>query len=174
MTCSDEGMYNCAGIKEDIKVGDGNFVKATKMGEKCVLIHQPGGVFKEYVIHECKYVPKLCINLVGIPSALRRGWNLSNIGIIMSIRKNNHSFVFDQVLPTSSGAITGVIMQPNVIPHAHVGVDVPNQKGAPTHQAPVEAPPNEAIVAGFVVDLLQIEKGTLKITNRSHAVIRLV
>jgi hypothetical protein len=59
MTCSDEGMYNCAGIKEDIKVGDGNFIKATKMDEKCVLIRQPGGVFKGYVIHECKYVTKL-------------------------------------------------------------------------------------------------------------------
>jgi hypothetical protein len=46
----------------------------------------------------------------------------------MSSRKNNHSLVFDQVLPTSSSAITGAIMQANVIPHAHVGVDVPNQE----------------------------------------------
>jgi hypothetical protein len=35
---------------------------------------------------------------------------LSNNGIIMSINKDNYTLVFDQVLPTSSGAITGVIM----------------------------------------------------------------
>jgi hypothetical protein len=47
----------------------------------------------------------------------------------MTIRKDNRTLVFDQVLPTSSGAITGVIMQPDVIPHAHVGVDVPSREG---------------------------------------------
>jgi hypothetical protein len=119
-------MYHCFDINEDIKVGDGNYIKATKMGEKHVLIRQPGGVLKGYVIYNCKYVPKLWINLFSITSALRCGWN--NKGYIMSINKYNHTSVFDQVLPTSSGAITGVIMQLNVSPHAHVGVDVRSQE----------------------------------------------
>jgi hypothetical protein len=42
----------------------------------------------------------------------------------MSITKNGDSLVFDQMLPTSSGAITGVLLQPHIIPHAHVGVYV--------------------------------------------------
>jgi hypothetical protein len=42
-----------------LKVGESNFIKAPKMGEKCVLIRQPGGVLKGYVLHEYKYVPKL-------------------------------------------------------------------------------------------------------------------
>jgi hypothetical protein len=33
MTCGKEGMYHCVEIDEEIKVGDGNFMKATKMGE---------------------------------------------------------------------------------------------------------------------------------------------
>jgi hypothetical protein len=73
MTCSEEGLYNCVEIKEEIKVGDGNYIKATKMGEKHVLIKQPGGVLKGYVIYNCKYGPKLWINLFSITSSLRHG-----------------------------------------------------------------------------------------------------
>jgi hypothetical protein len=49
----------------------------------------------------------------------------------MSINKDNHALVFDQLLPTSSGAITGVIMQLDVSQHAHVGEDVPSKEDAP-------------------------------------------
>jgi hypothetical protein len=91
---------NCLEIDEEIKVGDGNYIKATKMGEKRVLIKQPGGVLKGYVIYNCKYVPQLWINLFSITSALRRGWNLSNNGIIMSISKNNHKF--EKISPFST------------------------------------------------------------------------
>jgi hypothetical protein len=72
------------------------------------------------------------ICLASLP--LHRGWNLSNEGIIMSIHKHNESIDFDQVLETTSGAITGVIMQPVQIPNVNVGVDslVYNQT-APTN-----------------------------------------
>jgi hypothetical protein len=145
MTCNPAGMFDCVDINEDIKVGDG-YIKATKMGCKPVLVSQPGGVIKSYVINDCKYVPKLWINLFSDTSALWRGWNLSNNGIIMSITKNGDSLVFDQVLPTSSGAITGVLMQPHVIPHAHVGVNVPTQEDVPNAQDTVE-PPNHIVEA---------------------------
>jgi hypothetical protein len=54
----EEGMFNCANINKDIKVGDGNIIKATKMGSKCVNVLQPGGITKEFVITECKFVSK--------------------------------------------------------------------------------------------------------------------
>jgi hypothetical protein len=57
MTCSDDGMFNCVEINEDIKVGDGNFIKATKMGSRRVSDQQPGGVVKIFTINDCKYVP---------------------------------------------------------------------------------------------------------------------
>jgi hypothetical protein len=50
--------------------------------------------------------------------------------------------VFDQVLPTVYSAITAVIMQPNVIPHAHVGVNMHTQEDVPIPQISVEAPSN--------------------------------
>jgi hypothetical protein len=52
MTCSDEGMFNCKILNEDIKVGDGNLIKATKMGSKRVNVLQPGGGTKDFVITE--------------------------------------------------------------------------------------------------------------------------
>jgi hypothetical protein len=36
MACNDTGMFNCIDIHEDIKVGDGNQIKAIKMGSKRV------------------------------------------------------------------------------------------------------------------------------------------
>jgi hypothetical protein len=110
------------------------------MGCKRIHVGQPGGVIKSYVINDFKYVPKLWINLFSVTSALRRGWSLSNNGTIMSITKNGDFLVFGQVLPTSSGAITGVLMQPHIITHAHVGVDVPNQEDVPNAQDTVETP----------------------------------
>jgi hypothetical protein len=123
MTCDDNGMFNCKDINENIKVGDGNFIKATKMGSKRVSVRQPDGVVKVFTINSCKYVPILWINLFSITSTLHQGWNLSNKGIIMSIHKHDESIIFDQVLQTMSGAITGVIMQPVQISSGNVGLD---------------------------------------------------
>jgi hypothetical protein len=63
MTCNDIGMFNCIDINEDIKVGDGNYIKAIKMGSKRVSILQPNNVIKHFVINDVKYVPKLWVNL---------------------------------------------------------------------------------------------------------------
>jgi hypothetical protein len=124
MTCSDQGMFNWKDINEDIKVGDGKSIKAKKMGSICVNVSQPGGVAKEFVITECKYVPKLWTNLFSVPSTLRRGWQLSNDGIIMSLTKQGETLVLDQVLNTTSGAITVVIMRPVTYPNLNVGVEL--------------------------------------------------
>jgi hypothetical protein len=43
MTCRPEGMFECVDIDEDIKVGDGKYIKATKVGHKQVTVHQPNG-----------------------------------------------------------------------------------------------------------------------------------
>jgi hypothetical protein len=86
------------------------------------------------------------------------------IGIMMSIQKHNESIVFDQVLGTTSGAITGVIKQPVQIPDVNVGVDslVDNQTAPITIQEDdpvpeivqeeVNTPTDEEIVIPIVPD----------------------
>jgi hypothetical protein len=41
----------------------------------------------------------------------------------MSLTKQGQTLVFDQVLNTNSGAITGVIMRPITYPNVNVGVE---------------------------------------------------
>jgi hypothetical protein len=119
-------MFECADIDEDIKLGDGKYIKATKVGHKQVTVHQPHGKRKMFVIFDCKLVPGLWVNLFSITSSLRRGWSISNEGIIITLSRNEQSLVFDQVLESSTGAIAGVIMEPVLFPkYNNVGVPIP-------------------------------------------------
>jgi hypothetical protein len=73
---------------------------------------------------------------------------LSNKGIIMSIHNPDESIIFYQVLQTTSGAITGVIMQPVQIPSVNVGLDTIVQEKAIVQEDAVE----EAVVQEEVVE----------------------
>jgi hypothetical protein len=65
----------------------------------------------------------------------------------MSIHKHNESIIFDQVLQTTSGAITGVVMQPVRILSVNVGLDTIVQEEAIVQEDAVE----EAVVLEEVV-----------------------
>jgi hypothetical protein len=91
-----------------------------------VTVHQTNGKREIFVILDCKLVPGLWINLFGITSSLHCGWSISNEGIIITLRRHEQSVVFDQVLESSTGAITGVIMEPVLFPeYNNVGVPIP-------------------------------------------------
>jgi hypothetical protein len=88
-----------------------------------VTVHQPNGKREMYVILDCKLVPDLWVNLFSITSSLRRGWSISNEGIVITLSRNEQSLVFGQVLESSTGATTGVIMEPVLFPeYNNVGV----------------------------------------------------
>jgi hypothetical protein len=36
-------MFECVDIDEEIKLGDGNYIKATQLGHKQVTVHQHNG-----------------------------------------------------------------------------------------------------------------------------------
>jgi hypothetical protein len=38
MTCSDDGMFDCHPVDDQIKIGDGTFINAVKIGNKNVLV----------------------------------------------------------------------------------------------------------------------------------------
>jgi hypothetical protein len=126
MTCSPEEVFECVDIDEDIKLGDGKYIKATKVGHKQVTVHQPNVKQEMFVILDCKLVPDLWVNWFSVTSSLRRVWSISNEGIIISLSCNDQSLVFDQVLESSTGAITGVIMEPVLFPeYNNVCVPIP-------------------------------------------------
>jgi hypothetical protein len=69
-------------------------------------------VMAKVMIANVKYVPGLWVNLFSFTQPLKQGWKLSKEGLIMKITKGPHSIVFDQIMDTDSGVITGVILTP--------------------------------------------------------------
>ena len=53
-------------------------------------------------------LPELWTNLFNIRTLLKKQWNLSNIGPIISLSKNNFKFSFDQLFLTKDGFIMGI------------------------------------------------------------------
>jgi hypothetical protein len=51
-------------------------------------------------IKEVKYVPELWVNLFSISKALKNGFNLSNNGLMMILKKRSVSVKFDRVVKT--------------------------------------------------------------------------
>jgi hypothetical protein len=100
----------------------GMYIKATYVGHKQVMVHQPNGKRVMFVILDYKLVPGLWVNPLSIMSSLRRGWSISNKGVILTLSRQDQSVVFDQVLESSSGTITCIIMEPVLFPEFNVPI----------------------------------------------------
>jgi hypothetical protein len=112
MTCNDAGMYNVCQINSAIKIGNGKTLLATKIGDMRLNIKQSDGTDREIILTECKYVPQLWVNLFSITKALSNGWNISNNGLLISLRKHQHKITFDKNFRTDPGQVTGIEMIP--------------------------------------------------------------
>jgi hypothetical protein len=94
MTCSNDGMLDCHPVNYQIKISDGTFIKAVKIGNKNILFKKPDGTMAKVMISNVKYVPGLWVNLFSLTQPLKQGWKLSNEGLIMKIYKGPHSIIF--------------------------------------------------------------------------------
>jgi hypothetical protein len=56
MTCSNDRMFDCHNINDQIKISDGTFIKAITIGSKNVLVKQPDGKMAKVTISNVKYV----------------------------------------------------------------------------------------------------------------------
>jgi hypothetical protein len=76
-----EGLMNVKEICDEITVGNGKTMTATKVGDlKCKVI-QPDGSSLDVTLYEVKYVPELWMNLFSLNKALKNGYTLSNKGL---------------------------------------------------------------------------------------------
>jgi hypothetical protein len=74
-------------ILEDITVGNGNVMTATKMGKLRCQILQKSGESLVVTLEDVKFVPDLWINLFSIGKALKNGFNLGNDGETIKLMK---------------------------------------------------------------------------------------
>jgi hypothetical protein len=59
-------------------------------------------------LKEVKYVPELWLNVFSISKALKNEFDLSNKGLMISIKKRSVSVTFDRVIKTVNGSISGL------------------------------------------------------------------
>ena len=96
--CNDDtNMFDWTPIDSHIKIGDGKYMSATKIGKLKLTVVQASGSKQEITIQEVQYVPTLAINLFSITKALDNGWKISNEKLLVSLTKNNARLTFDTV-----------------------------------------------------------------------------
>jgi hypothetical protein len=72
-------------------------------------------------LKKVKYVPELWLNMFSISKALKNGFDLSNKGLMISLKKGSVSVLFDRVIKTVNASISDIKMttyDPSVAYHA--------------------------------------------------------
>jgi hypothetical protein len=83
-------------------------MKAINVGSlKCHGI-QFNGSSVDMTIRDIKNVLELWVNLVSIINALKNGFDMSNKGLMISLKKVSVSVTFDRVIMTVNGSISGI------------------------------------------------------------------
>jgi hypothetical protein len=59
-----------------------------------------------------KYVPSLCVNLFSLNKVLKKGFKVSNDGVVVSLNYKHVKLTFDRVIHATDGSVTGVSMKP--------------------------------------------------------------
>jgi hypothetical protein len=57
-------------------------------------------------------MPNLCVNLFSLNTALKKGFKVSNEGVIVSLNYKHTKLTFDLVINATGGYVTGVLMKP--------------------------------------------------------------
>jgi hypothetical protein len=63
-------------------------------------------------LNDIKYVPRLCVNLFSLNKALKKGFKVSNDGVVVSLNYKHVELTFDRVIHVTDGCVTGVSMKP--------------------------------------------------------------
>jgi hypothetical protein len=82
---SAEGLTDVKEIDESIKIGNGNSIKSTKIGNLKCEVTQVNGEKLEIMLNDIKYVPSLCIDLFSLNKALKKGFKVSKDGVLISL-----------------------------------------------------------------------------------------
>jgi hypothetical protein len=110
ITASQIKLFDVKDIIEKITLGNGEIMKAIEVGSLMCHVIQFNGSSVDVTFKEVKYAPELWVNLFGIIKSLKCGFNLSNKGLMISLKKGFVSVTFDRVIKTVNGSISGIKM----------------------------------------------------------------
>jgi hypothetical protein len=109
-------MFDCRRIQIYLKISNGKHLYSSMIGKKKVSIVQANGSRMDLILHDCMYIPDMCINLFSITKALSEGWNISNDGLQMVLSRSDHNIKFDRILNTAHGYVCCINMHPFCCP----------------------------------------------------------
>ena len=89
MTNSDLGMFDWKRIDEEITIGNGRPMKATKVGSIRLETIQKNGSMRSFMMTNVKYIPELYCKLFSLTTALDKGFHLGNIGRVIYLEKGD-------------------------------------------------------------------------------------
>ena len=110
MTNDETGMIKVKNIKDEITIGNGKPMMATKIRKLKVNIMQKDASSREVTLTGVKYVPKLFCKLFSITKALEKGLNIRKNGKRIHLKIDNFKMTFDWVFKTVTGYILGIKM----------------------------------------------------------------
>ena len=110
-TNNDKDLIKIQEIDENIQIGNGKYMKATKLGTKIGHIKQSDGKSTKIEL-KVKFIPELHTNLFSIGCSLKNGWSIGNDKQLIYLKKNSTKVVFDKVMATKDGFISGVEILP--------------------------------------------------------------
>jgi hypothetical protein len=113
---------------EDITVGNGNVMTATKIGKLRCEILQKNGESLVVTLEDVKFVPDLWINLFSIGKALKNGFNLGNDGETIKLMKGKMVALFDRCLKSKNEFVPGIKMKPVLADMSTTVVDPKKEK----------------------------------------------
>jgi hypothetical protein len=82
---SAEGLTDVKEINESIKIGNGDSMKSTKIRNSKCEVTQVNGEKLKIKLNDIKYVPRLCVNSFSLNKALKKGFKVSNDGVVISL-----------------------------------------------------------------------------------------
>ena len=118
---------NVRDINEEITIGNGHTIVATKLGDLKYEVTLVNSLKFDVILNLVKYVPELWVNLFSINKEFKNGFKLSNIGVSICLSKCPVSLLFDQIIPTTNGFVTGVNMcaiKPDIVHTAMVNATI--------------------------------------------------
>jgi hypothetical protein len=105
-----EGLRDFKDMNEQITIGNGNTIVATKLGDLNCEVTQINGFKFEVPLKDVNYVPKLWVSLFRINKTFKNRFKLNNDGILIHLAKGTVSICFDHITPTANSFVTGVKM----------------------------------------------------------------
>ena len=109
MTNDETGMFEVKTIQDEITIGNGKPLMATKIGKLKLDIIQKDDSSREVTLTGVKYVPQLFCKLFSITKALEKGLNIGNDGKRIYLKTDNFKMTFDQVFETATCYILGIV-----------------------------------------------------------------